>query len=238
MRKNRSSLEHRNVEIIKDFTPHAEGSVLYSSGNTKVLCNISIEEGVPRFMKDEQSGWLTAEYSLLPRSTHTRCQREAARGRQGGRTLEIQRLIGRSLRAMIDLKKIPGHTITADCDVIVADGGTRTAAINGATCALILALQKLQYAKVIKDDPITSWIGAISLGIKNNELLVDLDYDEDSTIDTDLNVVMNEHGKLIEIQGTAEGEAMDTTLIFEAIKQSQSTIESIISEMKKVISPS
>ena len=150
MRVDRAYNEPRPIKIIKNFTPHAEGSVLYCSGNTQVLCNISIEEGVPRFIKDEKTGWLTAEYSLLPRSTHTRCQREATRGKQSGRTLEIQRLIGRSLRAMVDLTKIPGHTITVDCDVLSADGGTRTAAINGAVCALVLALQNMQYKKIIK----------------------------------------------------------------------------------------
>ena len=150
MRTERKNEDHRQIEIIKHFTPHAEGSVLYSCGQTKVLCNISVEDGVPRFLKDENTGWLTAEYSLLPRSTHTRCQREAAKGKQSGRTHEIQRLIGRSLRAMIDLAKIPGHTITADCDVIVADGGTRTAAINGSVCALILAIEKLLATKKIK----------------------------------------------------------------------------------------
>ena len=235
MRTTRKNDELRTIEIITNYTPHAEGSVLYCSGNTKVLCNISIEEGVPRFLKDENSGWLTAEYSLLPRSTHTRCQREAARGKQSGRTHEIQRLIGRSLRSVIDLKKIPGYTITADCDVLVADGGTRTAAINGATCALILALQKLQYTKKIKLDPIRFFIGAVSLGIKDNNILVDLDYHEDSNIDTDINFVMNENGQCIEVQGTAEGAPMETNLVALAMEKAARSTQQIIEKMKESI---
>ncbi len=232
MRTERKNEDHRQIEIIKHFTPHAEGSVLYSCGQTKVLCNISIEDGVPRFLKDGNTGWLTAEYSLLPRSTHTRCQREAAKGKQSGRTHEIQRLIGRSLRAMVDLEKIPGHTITADCDVIVADGGTRTAAINGSVCALILALEKLLANKKIKKNPIKSLIGAISVGIQDGTTLVDLDYAEDSSIDTDMNLVMNENGEFIEIQGTAEGEAMTLEQTIDAMQKGQSAIYKIIEEIR------
>lgn len=235
MRTTRANSESRQVKIIKNFTPHAEGSVLYCSGNTQVLCNISIEEGVPRFLKDEQTGWLTAEYSLLPRSTHTRCQREAARGKQSGRTLEIQRLIGRSLRAMVDLKKIPGYTITADCDVLTADGGTRTAAINGAACALILALQNMQYTKAIKQDPIRHLIGAISIGVKNDEVLVDLDYEEDSQIDTDLNIVLTESHQCIEIQGTAEGLPLELKTMSRAIEQSKAAVDQIIHAIKQTL---
>ncbi|MDA9832698.1 ribonuclease PH [Gammaproteobacteria bacterium] len=235
MRTTRANSEPRQIKIIKNFTPHAEGSVLYCSGNTQVLCNISIEEGVPRFLKDEQTGWLTAEYSLLPRSTHTRCQREAARGKQSGRTLEIQRLIGRSLRAMVDLKKIPGYTITADCDVLTADGGTRTAAINGAACALILALQNMQYTKAIKQDPIRHLIGAISIGVKNDEVLVDLDYEEDSQIDTDLNIVLTESHQCIEIQGTAEGLPLELKTMSRAIEQSKAAVDQIIHAIKQTL---
>jgi ribonuclease PH len=233
MRLTRANTEPRPIKIIKDFSPHPEGSVLYCSGNTKVLCNISIEEGVPRFLKDERSGWLTAEYSLLPRSTHARCQREAVQGKQSGRTLEIQRLIGRSLRSMIDLSKIPGYTITVDCDVLTADGGTRTAAINGASCALLLALQKMQYKKMIKEDPIRYLIGAISVGVKNNEILVDLDYEEDSKIDTDLNIVLTESHQCIEIQGTAEISPLDLETMNQAISQSKIAISQIIDTIKQ-----
>ena len=236
MRVTRKHDEPRQIKIIQNFTPHAEGSVLYCSGNTQVLCNISIEEGVPRFLKDENTGWLTAEYSLLPRSTHTRCQREATRGKQSGRTLEIQRLIGRSLRSMIDLTKIPGYTITADCDVLTADGGTRTAAINGAACALVLALQNMQYKKIIKQDPIKHLIGAISVGVKNNEILVDLDYEEDSQIDTDLNIVLTESHQCIEIQGTAEGLPLDLDTMTQAITHSKAAIDQVIQSIKNALS--
>lgn len=232
MRKDRANSQLRSIKIEPDFTPHAEGSVLYSSGKTQVLCNVSIEEGVPKFLKDSNAGWLTAEYSLLPRSTHTRCSREAVRGKQSGRTIEIQRLIGRSLRSMVDLSKIPGHTITIDCDVLVADGGTRTAAINGSAAALILALQKLQYNKVLKHDPFQHLIGAVSVGVNGDDVLLDLDYSEDSKIDTDLNLVMTEHGECIEIQGTAENKPLPMHTLNEAIVVASQGIESIISEIK------
>ena len=186
---------------------HAEGSVLITFGNTKVLCTASVEERVPPFLKGKNQGWVTAEYSMLPRSTHTRSQREAAKGKQGGRTLEIQRLIGRALRAAIDVQALGEHTITLDCDVIQADGGTRTASISGAYVALSDAIQSMLNKKQIKKNPLLGNVAAISVGIYNGEPVLDLDYAEDSSAETDMNVIMNEAGGFIEVQGTAEGHA-------------------------------
>lgn len=194
----------RDISFERHFTCHAEGSVLVCFGNTKVLCNASVVEGVPRFLKGRDQGWLTAEYGMLPRSTGTRMDREAARGKQGGRTVEIQRLIGRSLRAAVDLSKLGERTIYLDCDVIQADGGTRTAAISGACVALVDALRSLQRDKFIQDDPLKQMVASISVGIYQGEAVLDLDYPEDSNADTDMNLVMTESGGLIEIQGTAE----------------------------------
>ena len=223
----------RDVSFVRDFTMHAEGSVLVSFGNTKVLCTASVEDGVPRFLKGKGQGWITAEYGMLPRSTnermdresvkgriggrtheygmlprstHTRSGREAARGKQGGRTLEIQRLIGRSLRAAVDLKKLGENTIYLDCDVIQADGGTRTASISGACVALVDAFTTLLERKRIKEDPLNGLIASVSVGIYKGEPVLDLDYPEDSNADTDMNVVMTQHGGFVEIQGTAEGD--------------------------------
>ena len=195
----------RPVTITRDYTRHAEGSVLVEFGDTRVLCTASVEAGVPRWLKGKGEGWITAEYGMLPRATHTRNGREASRGKQGGRTLEIQRLIGRSLRAMIDLKKLGENTITIDCDVLQADGGTRTAAITGSAVALVDALTWMLNQKMIKNDPLTGLVAAISVGIVKGEPLLDLEYTEDSACDTDMNVVMTQHGGIIEIQGTAEG---------------------------------
>ncbi|PRO73200.1 ribonuclease PH [Alteromonas alba] len=202
----RTASQIRPVTITRNFTCHAEGSVLVEFGNTKVLCNATVEEGVPRFMKGQGKGWITAEYSMLPRSTHTRSQREAARGKQGGRTLEIQRLIARSLRAAVDLKLLGENTITFDCDVIQADGGTRTASITGACVALIDALTYMRNKGIIKANPLKHMIAALSVGIYEGTPIADLEYIEDSAAETDMNVVMTETGKLIEVQGTAEGE--------------------------------
>ena len=202
----RTASQIRPVTITRNFTCHAEGSVLIEFGNTKVLCNATVEEGVPRFMKGQGKGWVTAEYSMLPRSTHTRSQREAARGKQGGRTLEIQRLIARSLRAAIDLKLLGENTITLDCDVIQADGGTRTASITGACVALVDALAYMRAKGIIKANPLKHMIAALSVGIHDGAAIADLEYTEDSTAETDMNIVMTETGKLIEVQGTAEGE--------------------------------
>lgn len=205
MRHNNRSLDAlRPISFERHYTKHAEGSVLVSYGDTKVLCNVSIEAGVPRWLKGQGQGWLTAEYGMLPRATGTRTQREATKGKQSGRTQEIQRLIGRSLRAMLDLSKLGENTIYVDCDVIQADGGTRTAAITGSAVALIDALQTLQRDKKLTQDPLIGLVGAVSVGIKDGQAYLDLDYSEDSTCDTDLNVVMTQAGGFIEIQGTAE----------------------------------
>lgn len=194
----------RPITITRNFTKHAEGSVLIAFGDTKVLCNASIAEGVPRFLKGKGQGWLTAEYGMLPRSTDSRMGREAARGKQGGRTVEIQRLIGRSLRAAVDLSLLGENTITIDCDVIQADGGTRTASITGACVALVDALRYLQREKIIKTDPLLNMVASVSVGIYKGEAVLDLDYPEDSNADTDMNLVMTESGGMIEVQGTAE----------------------------------
>ena len=202
----RTASQIRPVTITRHFTCHAEGSVLIEFGNTKVLCNASVQEGVPRFMKGQGKGWITAEYSMLPRATHTRSDREAARGKQGGRTLEIQRLIARSLRAAVDLKMLGENTITVDCDVIQADGGTRTASITGACVALVDALTYMRTKGILKNNPLKHMIGAFSVGIYKGNAIADLEYLEDSDAETDMNVVMTDTGKLIEVQGTAEGE--------------------------------
>lgn len=202
---NRANHEIRPVTITRHYTKHAEGSVLIEFGETKVLCTATVEEGVPRFLKGQNQGWITAEYGMLPRSTHTRNQRESAKGKQSGRTLEIQRLIARSLRAMVDLKALGEYTITLDCDVIQADGGTRTASITGAAVALTDALNAMVLSKKLTKLPIKSRVAAISVGIVEGVAVCDLEYTEDSMADTDMNLVMTEDGKLIEIQGTAEG---------------------------------
>ncbi|MCG6656633.1 ribonuclease PH [Halomonas campisalis] len=194
----------REIRLTRDYTRHAEGSVLVEFGDTRVLCNASVEAGVPRWLRGKKQGWVTAEYGMLPRATHTRGGREASRGKQGGRTLEIQRLIGRSLRAAVNLKKLGEFTITVDCDVIQADGGTRTAAVTGGCVALIDAIRYLQREKLIKGDPFVQLISSVSVGVFKGVPVVDLDYPEDSTAHTDMNVVMAEPGGLIEVQGTAE----------------------------------
>ncbi|MCP3429621.1 ribonuclease PH [Opacimonas viscosa] len=202
----RTASQIRPVTFTRQFTCHAEGSVLVEFGNTKVICTASVEEGVPRFMKGKGEGWITAEYSMLPRATHTRSGREAARGKQGGRTLEIQRLIARSLRAAVDLKLLGENTITVDCDVIQADGGTRTASISGACVALVDAINHMRGKGILKTNPLKHMIAAVSVGVVNGEPVADLEYTEDSIAETDMNVVMTETGQFIEVQGTAEGE--------------------------------
>lgn len=194
----------RDIRLTRDYTRHAEGSVLVEFGDTKVLCTASVEAGVPRWLRGKKQGWVTAEYGMLPRATHTRSGREASRGKQGGRTLEIQRLIGRSLRAAVNLKKLGEHTITIDCDVIQADGGTRTASITGGCVALMDALRYLQREKLISGDPFVQLISSVSVGLYRGMVVTDLDYPEDSKAGTDLNVVMAGNGGLIEVQGTAE----------------------------------
>ena len=196
----------RDVKITRDYTCHAEGAVLVEFGNTKVICTASVEEGVPRFLKGQGQGWVTAEYGMLPRATGTRNRREAAGGKQGGRTLEIQRLIARSLRAALDLKKVGENTIYVDCDVIQADGGTRTASITGGCVALVDALTFMLNKNMIKEDPLQRLIASVSVGVYKGTPVLDLDYPEDSSAETDMNVVMTQHGGMVEVQGTAEGE--------------------------------
>ncbi|RBP48910.1 ribonuclease PH [Arenicella xantha] len=197
--------ELRQITIERNYTAHAEGSVLISCGNTKVLCTASVETRIPHFLKGKGQGWITAEYGMLPRSTGSRMNREAARGKQSGRTQEIQRLIGRSLRAAVDLNKLGENSITLDCDVIQADGGTRTAAITGAYVALCDAVQYMIDKKILTTSPITRQIASVSVGIFEGNAVLDLDYPEDSNAHTDMNVIMDEQGNYIEVQGTAEG---------------------------------
>ncbi len=202
----RQTNQLRPVTLTRNFTKHAEGSVLVAFGDTKVICTASVTEGVPRFMRGEGRGWVTAEYGMLPRSTDSRMGREAARGKQGGRTVEIQRLIGRSLRAALDLEALGENTIVIDCDVIQADGGTRTASITGACVALADAIEHLRAAGKLKGEPMKRMIASVSVGIYQGEAVLDLDYPEDSNADTDMNIVMADDGGIIEIQGTAEAE--------------------------------
>ncbi|MGD0958856.1 MAG: ribonuclease PH [Methylomonas sp.] len=203
----RSPNQLRDIRFTSHYTKHAEGSVLVEFGDTRVLCTASVDKSVPRFLKGKGDGWVTAEYGMLPRSTHTRMDREAGRGKQGGRTLEIQRLIGRSLRAAIDLKALGENTITIDCDVIQADGGTRTASITGGFVALALAVDFMLKRHIIKKNPLHGQVASVSVGIFNGTPVLDLDYGEDSQAETDMNIVMNEAGHFIEVQGTAEGHA-------------------------------
>lgn len=199
----------RDIKLTTGYTKHAEGSVLVEFGDTKVICTATIEENVPRFLKGQGKGWITSEYGMLPRSTGSRMAREAARGKQGGRTVEIQRLIGRSLRAAVDLEKLGERTITIDCDVIQADGGTRTASITGGCVALMIALNGLVEKGKLKASPLKQQIAAVSVGIYEGHAVLDLDYPEDSAAETDMNVVMTNRGGFIEVQGTAEGESFD-----------------------------
>ncbi|HWJ06610.1 MAG TPA: ribonuclease PH [Steroidobacteraceae bacterium] len=197
----------RPVRITRGFTRHAEGSVLVEFGDTRVLVTATVEDGVPGFLRGKGEGWITAEYGMLPRSTHTRSPREAARGKQGGRTLEIQRLIGRSLRAVVDLRALGERTVTLDCDVLQADGGTRTASITGAYVALADAMTALVRRRAVATSPLHGQVAAVSVGIVRGEPVVDLDYVEDSSAETDMNVVMNQGGGFVDVQGTAEGHA-------------------------------
>lgn len=224
----RKTDELRSINVTSNFTIHAEGSVLIACGNTQVLCTASVESRVPRFLRDKKQGWVTAEYGMLPRSTHTRMGREAARGKQSGRTQEIQRLIGRSLRAAVDLSVLDGYTITIDCDVIQADGGTRTASITGGYIALALAINTLIKDKKIKSDPLHGQIAAVSVGIYNGKPVLDLDYPEDSEAETDMNVIMNDAGAFIEIQGTAEGHAFRRNELDEMLNLAEKGINELM----------
>ncbi len=220
--------ELRNISITRGFTKHAEGSVLVSFGDTRVLCNASVTEGVPHFMRGQGRGWVTAEYGMLPRATDTRNSREAARGKQSGRTIEIGRLIGRALRNAIDMEALGEHTIVLDCDVLQADGGTRTAAITGACVALVDALRYLQREKKLLTDPLKHMVAAVSVGIYNGEPVLDLDYAEDSRADTDMNVVMTGDGGFVEIQGTAEGDPLAQTELTTLLTLASAGIEELV----------
>ena len=228
---NRHNNCFRPIHFQPNFTKHAEGSVLASCGDTQVLCTVSATEGVPKFLKDQNRGWLTAEYGMLPRATHSRCDREAARGKQTGRTVEIQRLIGRSLRSCIDFHRLGDYTLVVDCDVLQADGGTRTTAINGAMVALVQAMQKLQYAKKLKNDPIKHLITACSIGIIGDSIRLDLDYSEDSQADVDANIILTEHGDIVEVQGTAEGAPFSPQQLSDMMALAQQSQASLLKAM-------
>jgi ribonuclease PH len=225
----------REVGITRHFTKHAEGSVLISFGSTQVLCNASILEKVPPHQKGSGQGWVTAEYGMLPRSTHTRSDREAARGKQSGRTQEIQRLIGRSLRSIFDLTILGERTIHLDCDVIQADGGTRTAAITGAFVAARDAVNLLLKNGTIKNDPIIDHVAAISVGIFKGHAVADLDYDEDSNCDTDMNIVMTGNGGIVEIQGTAEGASFSREELVQLLDLGQGSIRQLVALQKEAL---
>ena len=219
--------EMRRVSFERGFTRHAEGSVLVSFGDTRVLCTASVEDGVPGFLRGQGQGWVTAEYGMLPRATHTRSSREAARGKQTGRTQEIQRLIGRALRAIVDLKSLGERTITLDCDVLQADGGTRTASITGAFVALSDAIDALIKKRALQNNPLHGQVAAVSVGIFNGVPVLDLDYAEDSNAETDMNVVMNSGGGFIEVQGTAEGHAFRRNELDELLNLAAKGIEGL-----------
>ncbi len=232
---HRQPNELRQIKLTRDFTMHAEGSALVEFGETKVICTASIAQGVPRFLRDSNKGWVTAEYGMLPRATHERTQREATRGSQGGRTVEIQRLIGRSLRSMIDTTAIRDYTITIDCDVIQADGGTRTASITGACVALVDAVRYMQEKRMIKQDPIRRLVSAISVGIYKNTPIVDLDYQEDSNAEADMNIVMTDQGEFIEIQGTGEQRPFTQAELIQLLDLGKNGIEQLFSLQKNVL---
>jgi len=219
--------EMRKVTIERGFTIHAEGSVLISCGNTKVICTASVDKGVPSFLRGSGQGWITSEYGMLPRSTNSRMDREAARGKQGGRTVEIQRLIGRSLRNCVDMKQLGEYTIRLDCDVIQADGGTRTASITGACVALYDAVASINRTAAFKQ-----FVAAISVGIIDGQALLDFEYVEDSNADTDMNIIMAEDGNFIEVQGTAEGEAFSRNELNEMLLLGEKGVEELITIQK------
>jgi len=224
----RAANELRQVKFTPDFTRHAEGSVLAEFGDTRVLCTASVEDRIPAWLRGKNSGWVTGEYGMLPRATHTRSAREAARGRQSGRTQEISRLIGRALRAVTNLEALGERLVTLDCDVIQADGGTRTAAISGGYVALALAMRRLKKSGVLKRNPLHGRVAAVSVGIYRGNAVLDLDYDEDSEAETDMNIVMNEAGRFIEVQGTAEGHAFTEDEFSQMLGLAKTGIEHII----------
>src|SRR3990167_3096637 len=233
---NRANEMLRPIQITRQYIKHAEGSVLIECGHTKVICTASITPGVPPFLKDSGKGWVTAEYGMLPRSTHTRMQREAAKGKQAGRTQEIQRLIARSLRAAVDLNALGENTIVVDCDVIQADGGTRTASITGGCVALYDAIQHFKKIKNISQDIFTQFVASISVGIYQNQAILDLDYLEDSNAETDMNVVMTEHDTFIEIQGTAEKNPFKQEHLDQMLALAKAGIKQLVQLQKKTVS--
>lgn len=236
MRPNdRQADQIRPIKITRNYTAYAEGSVLVEFGNTKVLCNATVEENVPRWLKGQGKGWVTAEYGMLPRSTHSRMRREAASGKQGGRTMEIQRLIARSLRAVVDLEVMGEVMVTVDCDVIQADGGTRTASISGASVAMADAFQYLVENGKLKANPMKGHVAAVSVGILGDDILCDLEYVEDSAADTDMNVVMTEDGRMIEIQGTAEGEPFTHDELMDLLAVAKKGIADIVEAQKTAL---
>lgn len=232
---NRAPDQMRPVNILPDYIPTAEGSVLIEVGNTRVICTASIEESVPTFLRNTGKGWVTAEYGMLPRSTLTRAARESARGRIGGRTHEIQRLIGRSLRAVTDLQRLGERSILLDCDVIQADGGTRTASITGAFVALGLALEKLVQAGTLSAVPLKDFVAAVSVGIVDGEPLLDLCYEEDSRADVDMNFVMTAGNKFVEVQATAEHQAFDETQLKNMIALAQHGLKSLLAKQQSIL---
>ncbi|MGD8547152.1 MAG: ribonuclease PH [Thiohalophilus sp.] len=225
----------RDIVITRNYTKHAEGSVLIEFGDTKVICTATVEERVPGFLRGKGQGWVTAEYGMLPRSTGNRMGREAARGKQGGRTVEIQRLIGRSLRAAVDLKALGENTITIDCDVIQADGGTRTASITGGYVALVDAIRYMINNKKLGTDPVINHVASISVGVFNGTPVMDLDYAEDSTCETDMNLVMTDEGKFIEIQGTAEGEPFSPQELQAMLDLGKQAIDQLIDKQRQAL---
>ena len=225
----------RDIQFTRNYTKHAEGSVLVEFGDTKVLCTASVEPRVPVWMRDQGKGWITAEYGMLPRSTGSRMRREASQGKQGGRTQEIQRLIGRALRAAVDLRLLGENTITVDCDVIQADGGTRTASISGGFVALHDAIQTLLKAGMIQQNPVQWFVASASVGVFQEMPILDLDYAEDSQADTDMNIVMTEDGKFIEVQGTAEGHCFDDQELQSMLALAKSGIQQIIAKQKQCL---
>lgn len=231
----RQANQLRPITITRQFTKHAEGSVLVEYGNTKVICNASVIYGVPRFLKGSNQGWLTAEYGMLPRATHDRTDREATRGKQSGRTQEIQRLIGRSLRTCIDLKCIGENTITVDCDVIQADGGTRTASITGGCIAIVDAIRTMQTKGTLSRDPIKQMIASTSVGIYQGKPVLDLDYAEDANAHTDMNVVMNDQGQFIEIQGTAEAKPFHMDELMAMLELAKTGINQIFEYQRSIL---
>jgi len=228
-------MEKRVTKINRNFLKFPAGSVLIETGNTKVICAVSVEEFVPPFIKAAEQGWLTAEYAMMPGSSKPRARREVSRGKVSGRTAEIQRLIGRSLRAVVDLQKIPGYTIKIDCDVMQADGGTRTAAITGACVALHDAFSYMIKEDMIQESPLNSLMAAISVGLVDDHLVLDLDYDNDSKAQVDMNVVMTEHGDIIEVQGTAEGKTFSRTQLNEMLDLAEAGIKELISVQRAAL---